>query len=888
MLTIALHTQNCSPPTGSSGREIVSRIRKHLASINTGTGPDQESLGPSGPLMSFKAYLELSSPEGVSAQQVNLRSELQGSVSVCAQVIAGRQDADSLTSLLLPQGVSLIDTPKSGRKDVADKMIIADIMAYAIDVPPPARIVLLSGDRDFAYPMSLIRGRGYQVVLITPPVGAVPILKASANHVSRWRQDVLGMDRDGFGRPYEMGPSTPHKRSSSPGPYNRSSSPGPYTRPVSPGGSNRSAPTNGTRAPSTPASSAATPAAAEMRVTSSLTGPGAGPVAPVFAPLVQALEECKAEGQPRPLRSKVAVKLTAIDKDIYEKAGAAAWRDYIAVAEAAGIVVLGSQGKTGTEWVALRTLSAPGSSASSANGASEAHADGFSVKSLPAPQQGVFVPSAGTKANAEATKTNTEVNAASTATSSARNGDTFNEAAVAEATFQIPESAYAPVRTDESVLAPPSAFIPLLRAVYAAEQVTQRSPPFTAVVGRCMELMLETGRIESPYEGQVEVSNTTVKRFGTYITAAYKARVAKLSPTEKPGVAALDVSPAFSNWLDALRNAGSQSSADGTSPPLSKKAAAAQPFVPARSSSPEKRAAPSTPSKTAQKTPSKSTIKATPSASTPSTAAAGSTTKKSAYLDENKVAAHSPSGVRIPIRFFPLANALLIQRGDGRFYVTDKVLHQIISKHKSVGAQYKQWAAFERYLGEAEQAGILSSEPGNQAGTRHVRLADKLRDPKEKAKGGEGAERLPVAGANPYDTSAEEPSSSSVGSGSEPSSSPVLGHARASSSLATSQPSLEDRKRFKPLMDALLALRRERGILDPTPSLVRLYMATKTVAVDLKGPEHQAWLRSVGASSVDDYLAQAQQFGFVTRGRKTDEEGTNRSFVRLGEKYERK
>lgn len=54
-------------------------IRKHLSSIETGSGPEKEDLGVAGPITSFKAYLELSSSEGVSPAQVLLRSELQGS-----------------------------------------------------------------------------------------------------------------------------------------------------------------------------------------------------------------------------------------------------------------------------------------------------------------------------------------------------------------------------------------------------------------------------------------------------------------------------------------------------------------------------------------------------------------------------------------------------------------------------------------------------------------------------------------------------------------------------------------------------------------------------------------------------------------------------------------
>lgn len=190
----------------------------------------------------FKAYLELSDASAApSQQQVLLRSELQG----C--------------------GVSLIDTPKSGRKDVADKMLITDMLAFAIDQPSPARIVAITGDRDYAYSLGCLRNRNYSVVLVTPPVGAPPILEASANVVLRWRQDVLGTTHDAQGRPYPNS-ATPKKH----------------------GGPPSSATALGTSP-----SKATQPAPPQMhsRQTDFVRGPGGQPVPAVFAPLITVLEQ---------------------------------------------------------------------------------------------------------------------------------------------------------------------------------------------------------------------------------------------------------------------------------------------------------------------------------------------------------------------------------------------------------------------------------------------------------------------------------------------------------------------------------------------------------------------------------------------------------------------
>ncbi|KAG6884502.1 hypothetical protein C0993_010525 [Termitomyces sp. T159_Od127] len=146
--------ENCAAATQYSGYEIVKKIR-HVAHFF-------------GIIKSFKAYLELSDPVAFSKSLV-LRSELQAS------------------------GVSLTDCPHNGRKDVSDKMILVDMLAYAIDNPPPSTIILISGDRDFAYAVSILRLRRYRVVIISLP-GIHTSLKTQASIFLDWNNDVLGAD----------------------------------------------------------------------------------------------------------------------------------------------------------------------------------------------------------------------------------------------------------------------------------------------------------------------------------------------------------------------------------------------------------------------------------------------------------------------------------------------------------------------------------------------------------------------------------------------------------------------------------------------------------------------------------------------------------------------
>jgi hypothetical protein len=145
--------QNCPPPSGMPGYVVVENIRRVIHHF--------------GQITSFKAYLEINESKDWKRA---LRSELQSS------------------------GVSLTDCPHNGRKDAADKMIMVDMLAFAIDNPPPATIVLISGDRDFVYALSTLRNRRYTIVLIVPNKGAPIILRSQANAILEWRYDVLNQD----------------------------------------------------------------------------------------------------------------------------------------------------------------------------------------------------------------------------------------------------------------------------------------------------------------------------------------------------------------------------------------------------------------------------------------------------------------------------------------------------------------------------------------------------------------------------------------------------------------------------------------------------------------------------------------------------------------------
>ena len=66
-----------------------------------------------------------------------------------------------------------------------------DIMAFIKDNPPPATVILISGDRDFAYLLSTVRWRKYNVVLISNSFMTHESLTAQASVVYDWKSDVL-------------------------------------------------------------------------------------------------------------------------------------------------------------------------------------------------------------------------------------------------------------------------------------------------------------------------------------------------------------------------------------------------------------------------------------------------------------------------------------------------------------------------------------------------------------------------------------------------------------------------------------------------------------------------------------------------------------------------
>jgi hypothetical protein len=289
--------------SGMPGYVVVDNIRKVIHHF--------------GQITSFKAYLEINE---TSTGQKALRSELQSS------------------------GVSLTDVPHNGRKDAADKMILVDMLAFAIDHPPPATLVLISGDKDFAYALSTLRNRRYAIVLIVPNRGAPIILKSQANAILEWRYDVLNQDI--WSQQQQQLLSQSGESTKSPGsdaPLLSSASASDLT-------STNPSPVRGVKRTMSPDKES--PLKVHITPDSDYEGFLFSPKAPGFFDLlVEVLEKFRLAGEPQARRSKVGNELVSRNPILYHRAGCSSFKEYVDLAVREGIVDIG--GEKGYAWVSL-------------------------------------------------------------------------------------------------------------------------------------------------------------------------------------------------------------------------------------------------------------------------------------------------------------------------------------------------------------------------------------------------------------------------------------------------------------------------------------------------------------------------------------------------------
>ncbi|TMW90365.1 hypothetical protein EJD97_015828, partial [Solanum chilense] len=96
----------------------------------------------------------------------------------------------SIQRALSTTGIRLNHVP-AVTKDASDKMILADMLLWAVDNPAPANYLLISGDGDFSNAIHQLRMRKYNI-LLAQPVYASPALAVAATNVWQWTTLAAG------------------------------------------------------------------------------------------------------------------------------------------------------------------------------------------------------------------------------------------------------------------------------------------------------------------------------------------------------------------------------------------------------------------------------------------------------------------------------------------------------------------------------------------------------------------------------------------------------------------------------------------------------------------------------------------------------------------------
>ena len=735
-----------------------------------------------GTIVSFKAYLELSTADFTpNASVVQLRSELQGS------------------------GVSLIDTPKSGRKNASDFMLAADMLAFAIDVPPPARIFLVSGDRDFAYGLGTLRNRGYEVVLMVPPIGAAPILQASANKVLRWRQDVLKVTKDAYGVPYQ---ETPMNTSIN-APLGKTAQSSPAIVPAQVSSAQASASqANNKPIISTPAGSS--PPSSNKKL---VTTEASSEQSHVFASLVAILQRLAKEGQHKPLRSATAIRLVTSDPKVYERAGATRWAEFAAVAQANGLVTLGSDGTPGSEWIQLKTKETKDNSSSSS-----ATPNGKQKWDPTEP----YRPLPGGYPKSSYASSNDRPTSGSPATPhTPLKGDKSSTS-----TFYNSSSA----EGDANV----HLFFPLIE-VHKSIKSTGSSKPLAAEVSRQLSSLQHLGSDVYAKAG--------CKGFKEYISLAERYGIGRLREAESPGVFTVQIHPRYSEIYTNQVTASASRIVDTT---MNRNDVATRPN--AASTAKLSKAATKEAGKNGNSSKDRTDASQSEKEDTAVLASVRQRNSHTSSYDPKAKGQNVWNGKTYPEEFVLLVKALLDQRDEGRFYSVDSFLHKLLNKLGVKGI--KKGEDFAEYLARAKTAEVIEIQPGFIPNTRHVRLHRSLTagSPKEDHSGSESSFSRTASSESAKQVTKSAPSGS--------------GGNRRARAVWDDHVSGEDNERFWPLIGTLAQIYEEEK--QPTASRSRLSGdIPKRFPMEGASTWTGAWYQRREVNGFWEYATLASEKGYV-------------------------
>ncbi|KAI5899957.1 uncharacterized protein SCHCODRAFT_02024849 [Schizophyllum commune H4-8] len=257
-------------------------------------------------------------------------------------------------------------------------MLLTDMLVFALREPAPSTVVLVSGDRDFAYTASILRQRGINVVLVCHArPGPHRSLAAQVSECVDWNQTILKMDEEDKAiLPTKKKPATvPSKFVTQIIPATECLATGKAATPEeapeadalqeSPSISTSSSPLTEERSdiggggpeadvssvhPS-PVPTRGRPPAPYPLTSSVATQSSPTAKVALFQPLIGVLQAHLRTNDPYPRRSLVGSELIAGHPRVYAQANVAGFKEYSAAAEAAGVVVLG--GLHAAAWIAL-------------------------------------------------------------------------------------------------------------------------------------------------------------------------------------------------------------------------------------------------------------------------------------------------------------------------------------------------------------------------------------------------------------------------------------------------------------------------------------------------------------------------------------------------------
>ncbi len=231
------------------------------------------------------------------------------------------------------------------------------MILYALESPiSSTTIVLITGDRDFAYAVATLRLRQYRVVVISPSIPSPHCsLTVHASVAIDWNATVM-KDLS----PPESSPGPPPSLPTSPPPV--PPTPPPPALPNSfPAAFPHSFPSALPRS-FTFASASATPPAFTTAFPLPPMPPSPAPAQASashqfshqerFYTLIQILNTHRLNGRPQPLRSAIGLELSTLDNTVYKNAGVTKFKEYAELAVKAGVIELG--GKDGSAWISLR------------------------------------------------------------------------------------------------------------------------------------------------------------------------------------------------------------------------------------------------------------------------------------------------------------------------------------------------------------------------------------------------------------------------------------------------------------------------------------------------------------------------------------------------------